>query len=323
MEQQRVALAAAAAGAVLGGLCNAALAQQRPSQADSASPAHAPSRDLVSVSVGANTRYILSTSGRPTSLERYRRLLQEVLCLDIAYIPISAEGPPGSPIDPERFCWALRGINCVGGAISRDIKARVLPFLDEVDEFARRVGSVNTVLRRGDRLVGYNTDADGFRKAIVSGVAASGVSVQSAVVYGYGGVTNVVVHVLKELGYAVALTGRRLDEASRRADELGATVFSPGDSAEFQLLVNAAPVTDKPLVQATGLLEALACVQQGGCVFDHEMPGAELELYCAAHSLHHINGKAMYYPQMHRQVSQALLISLLPYTCNVLLPIET
>ena len=28
-------------------------------------------------------------------------------------------GPPGSPIDPERFCWALRGLNCVGGAISR------------------------------------------------------------------------------------------------------------------------------------------------------------------------------------------------------------
>jgi shikimate 5-dehydrogenase len=197
-----------------------------------------------------------------------------------------------------------------------DIKARVLPFLDEVDEFAQRVGSVNTVVRRGNKLVGYNTDADGFREAIVAGVAASGVSVRTAVVYGYGGVTNVVVHVLKELGYAVALTGRRLDEAARRADELGATVFKPGDSSEFQLLVNAAPVTDKPLAQAAGLLEALACVQQGdGCVFDHEMPGAELELYCLKHSLHHINGKAMYYPQMYRQVSQSHLICAKP--CHV------
>jgi shikimate 5-dehydrogenase len=304
MEQQRTSLAAAAAaGAVLGAICSSRKAPAQSSQVDS-----------VSVQVGANTRYILSTSGRPSSLERYRRLLQEVICVDVAYIPISAEGPPGSPIDPERFCWALRGLNCVGGAISRDIKARVLPFLDDVDEFAQRVGSVNTVLRRGDRLVGYNTDADGFRKAIVTGVSASGASVRSAVVYGYGGVTNVVVHVLKELGYAVALTGRRLDEASRRADELGATLFKPGDSAEFQLLVNAAPVTDKPLGQAKGLLEALACVQQGaGCVFDHEMPGAELERYCAAHSLYHINGKSMYYPQMYRQVSQVLPASLLRY----------
>ena len=194
-----------------------------------------------------------------------------------------------------------------------DIKARVLPFLDEVDEFAQRVGSVNTVVRCGNKLVGYNTDADGFRQAIVAGVAASGVSVRTAVVYGYGGVTNVVVHVLKELGYAVALTGRRLDEAARRADELGATVFKPGDSSEFQLLVNAAPVTDNPLAQAAGLLEALACVQQGdGCVFDHEMPGAELERYCLKHSLHHINGKAMYYPQMYRQVSQSHLICVKP-----------
>ena len=201
--------------------------------------------DLVRVAVGANTRYILSTSGRPSSLERYRRLLQEVLGIDVAYTPISSQGPPGSPIDPQRFCWALRGLNCIGGAISRDIKAAVVPHLDEVDPFAQRVGSVNTVLRRGDKLVGYNTDADGFRKAIAAGVAASGraqVSKPAAVVYGYGGVTNVVVHVLRELGYSIALTGRRLDEAERRAAELGATVFRPGDGGSFQLLVNAAPV---------------------------------------------------------------------------------
>lgn len=308
-DQQHAVLAAAAAGTLFGALCSSALGG---SAAPAVPAAAAAAPDLVSVRVGANTRYILSTSGRPSSLERYRRLLQEVLRLDIAYTPISADGPPGSPIDPERFCMAVRGLHCVGGAISRDIKAKVVPYLDEVDEFARRVGSVNTVLRRGDKLVGYNTDADGFREAIVAGVAASGVSVRSAVVYGYGGVTNVVVHVLKELGYSVALTGRRLDEAARRADELGATVFKPGDSVEFQLLVNAAPVTDKPLAQAAGLLEALACVQQGGgCVFDHEMPGAELERYCKENSLHHINGKAMYYPQMYRQVSPATLSPIL------------
>lgn len=309
MDQQYVALVVAAAGTLFGAICSSALARST-----TGAPPIAPG--LVSVRIGANTRYILSTSGRPSSLERYRRLLQEILCVDIAYTPISSEGPVGTPIEPERFCWALRGLNCVGGAISRDIKARVLPFLDEVDEFAQRVGSVNTVLRRGNKLVGYNTDADGFRQAIVTGVAASGVSVQSAVVYGYGGVTNVVVHVLKELGYAVALTGRRLDEAARRADELGATVFTPGDSAEFQLLVNAAPVTDKPLVHATGLLEALACVKYGdGCVFDHEMPGLELQRYCEAHALHHIDGKAMYYPQMYRQVSQAHCYAS-PLSCN-------
>jgi shikimate 5-dehydrogenase len=201
-------------------------------------------------------------------------------------------------------------MNAIGGAISRDIKATVVPYLDEVDPFAHRVGSVNTVLRRGDKLVGFNTDADGFRQAIVAGVAASGaaqVAEPAAVVYGYGGVINVVVHVLQELGYSVALTGRRLDEAERRAAELGATVYNPeknsrGCGGPFHLLVNAAPVTDKPLKYAVGLLAALGRVDRGcGCVFDHEMPGAELQRYCVEHSLHHIDGKKMYYPQMYRQ----------------------
>ncbi len=34
-----------------------------------------------------------------------------------------------------------------------------------LDEFAKRVGAVNTVVRRGDRLYGYNTDAMGFLRS--------------------------------------------------------------------------------------------------------------------------------------------------------------
>ena len=191
-------------------------------------------------------------------------------------------------------------------AISRDIKAKVVPFLDDVDPFAQLVGSVNTVVRRGDRLVGYNTDADGFRQAVTAGVAASGVDVRAAMVYGYGGVTNVVVHVLKELGYAVALTGRRPEEAKRRAAELGCDTFvagAGGAAAEgerrYELLINAAPVTDAALGDAVGMLEALA--QGVRVVFDHEMPGACLREHCAVHGIHHIPGVAMYYPQMYRQ----------------------
>ena len=67
---------------------------------------------------------------------------------------------------------ALRGMRCLGGAISKDIKGSIMPLLDEVDELARAVGAVNTVIVRdgGARLVGYNTDAAGFEAAIVAGL---------------------------------------------------------------------------------------------------------------------------------------------------------
>ena len=41
------------------------------------------------MNVGAGTRYIISTSGRASSIRRYERLLQELLQLNMAYLPIS------------------------------------------------------------------------------------------------------------------------------------------------------------------------------------------------------------------------------------------
>ena len=130
--------------------------------------------------LGANTTYIISTSGRPSSMRRYRCLLRSVLKLDVAYIPITAGG---EKINAADFCNAIRGLNAIGGAISKDIKGTVLDELDEVDDIAREIGAVNTVVREKNSLVGYNTDAEGFQVAIQQGIRsyysqnnASGVS---------------------------------------------------------------------------------------------------------------------------------------------------
>jgi len=71
------------------------------------------------------------------------------------------------------------------------------------------------------------------------------------------------------------------------------------DGLSFDLLVNAAPVTDNELSQASGLLETLAMGVK--VCFDHEMPGAKLKQYCTKNSIHHISGYDMYYPQMYKQ----------------------
>jgi len=96
-----------------------------------------------------------------------------------------------------------------------------MPFLDEIDPIAKTVQSVKTVFRKGDKLVGYNTDAIGFRQAISKGIARSGIEVQTAVVYGCGGVSSVVFCVLKELGFEVYVIGRRPNQVSSRAYQFG------------------------------------------------------------------------------------------------------
>eukprot|EP00750_Incisomonas_marina_P020155 INCI3769.1.p1 GENE.INCI3769.1~~INCI3769.1.p1 ORF type:complete len:370 (-),score=57.12 INCI3769.1:163-1272(-) len=259
--------------------------------------------DKVRVAVGPATKYIISTSGRTASAERYRILLEDILGIDVAYIPISSPHDNGR-IDPERFAWALRGLNAIGGAISRDIKGSIATFLDEVDPLAQAVGAVNTVVvqQPGSRLIGYNTDAAGFEAAIVDGIR--GRHITHAVCYGYGGVTSVVVAVLRRLGIECQITGRRKDAAKERAAALGVSVFEPakGNSNESQwqhrLFVNAAPVTDAPLENAAGFLQALS-----GCsvAFDHELKGTYLRKYCADNGVHLIPGTAMYHPQMEAQ----------------------
>jgi shikimate 5-dehydrogenase len=262
------------------------------------------------VRIGANTKYIISTSGRLSSQVRYQRLLQDILELDIAYIPIN-DGNCG-PIEPQRFAYALKGMPCVGGAISRDIKNTIIPYLDSIDDSARFVQSVNTVIVRNGKLIGYNTDALGFRHAIVKGIKESGLNIESATCFGYGGVTSVVVHVLHEIGVKkIFIVGRNLRKADARAKELTEHFKQfPGDGfagfsctfwsgEETDLFVNASPATDlAPLSEAPNFLSA---IKGSKIAFDHQMPGEFLQQYCKENNIPLILGTEMYYPQMYCQ----------------------
>jgi shikimate dehydrogenase len=54
----------------------------------------------------------------------------------------------------------------LGANVTIPHKETVLRLLDEVDDEARRIGAVNTIVSRGTRLIGYNTDKYGFEKAL-------------------------------------------------------------------------------------------------------------------------------------------------------------
>lgn len=78
----------------------------------------------------------------------------------------------------------------LGANVTLPYKEKVLPLLDEIDDFAAVVGAVNTIVNEGGRLTGYNTDAPGFLQAL------SGAGFQPAdkgvVVLGAGGAARAV-----------------------------------------------------------------------------------------------------------------------------------
>jgi shikimate dehydrogenase len=60
----------------------------------------------------------------------------------------------------------LRKPQNVGANVTAPHKEAVLPLLDEVDDLASSIGAINTIVKKDDRLLGFNTDAYGFIEAL-------------------------------------------------------------------------------------------------------------------------------------------------------------
>ncbi len=88
--------------------------------------------------------------------------------------------------------------NFLGINVTIPYKEAVIPYLDEIDESAREIGAVNTVVNRDGRLYGYNTDFFGMRRLFDhAGVDACG---KKAVILGSGGTSKTARAVLSALG---------------------------------------------------------------------------------------------------------------------------
>jgi shikimate dehydrogenase len=84
-------------------------------------------------------------------------------------------------------------------------KESVIPFLDELDPIAEKIGAVNTIVFDGDKKIGYNTDAFGFKQAIKPFLNNQH---ERALIFGTGGAAKAVASVLKEIGVDVMFISR-------------------------------------------------------------------------------------------------------------------
>ncbi|RHK02648.1 shikimate dehydrogenase [Acidaminococcus sp. AM05-11] len=78
---------------------------------------------------------------------------------------------------------ALRYMPFAGFAVTKPNKIKVLEYLDELDPLCQKMGSCNTVVKEGTKLIGHNTDGVGFYTAIME----AGVKVDQNVFFCFGG----------------------------------------------------------------------------------------------------------------------------------------
>ena len=108
--------------------------------------------------------------------------------------------------EPDGIEDLLRSEPFDGLNVTIPYKKDVIPFLDEVDELARRLGSVNTVVKRGGHLAGHNSDYYGFTSMVHrSGINVTG---KKVLVLGSGGASVTIVAVLQDMGAKVVIISR-------------------------------------------------------------------------------------------------------------------
>ena len=161
---------------------------------------------------------------------------------------------------------AIKGFN-----VTIPHKVNIIPQLDEMADSAKRYNSVNCVDNKDGRLIGYNTDCDGFLLS-VKDMPLGG----KVLLVGCGGVGRMIA--VEAVRHGADLTIAHIPEAQAQAEalcneirdsypEAKLTAVLAGDiSGSFDMLINASPVGMYPKTDACPVSDEV--INNCGCAFD-------------------------------------------------------
>lgn len=149
-------------------------------------------------------------------------------------------------------------------AVTIPYKQMVMRCLDEIDCEAKKIGAVNTVINKNGKLVGYNTDIVGIRKAF-AGVVLSD---KNVLVLGAGGAARPVAYFVSQCGGKAFYCSRTLARSKELACEFGGKAIKDGDLSQisFDVIINATPVGMYPKIDEMPIKSEILSPQQ--TVFD-------------------------------------------------------
>ncbi len=135
----------------------------------------------------------------------------EALGLNYAYVPLVVK-------DLKKAVEGIRhlGISAVGVTIP--YKIELIPFLDELDDNAKRIGAVNVVLNKEGKLIGGNTDGEGAVMALKEKTEIKG---KKVILLGAGGAARALAFAIKDEGGELTILNRTVSEAEELAKTVG------------------------------------------------------------------------------------------------------
>lgn len=155
----------------------------------------------------------------------------------------------------------VRADEITGLNVTIPYKQNVIGLMDELTPTAKSIGAVNTIYMKHEKLIGDNTDAQGFLSDVKKYIGNQELGIRkSALVLGAGGSARAIVYALLNDYWNVTIAARRIEQAQElsaqfkntNAVELNFQTFQPSN---LQLIVNTTPVGMTPLPDESPLPE--------------------------------------------------------------------
>ncbi|MCF8111461.1 MAG: shikimate dehydrogenase [Desulfobacteraceae bacterium] len=168
-------------------------------------------------------------------------------------------------VNPGGAADSIRALGIRGASVTIPHKVEIIKSLDEIDENAREIGAVNTIVNCDGKLSGYNTDGIGAVQAMEEYSSASG---KKALVIGAGGAARAVCHGLIKRDLNVYIANRTHEKARLLAEDLNARAVHMEEISgkNFDILINTTSVGMHPHTDTMPVPES--ALRPGMCVMD-------------------------------------------------------
>ncbi|MGM7721044.1 shikimate dehydrogenase [Metabacillus sp. Hm71] len=125
-------------------------------------------------------------------------------------------------VEPERLkesVQALKILGVKGFNVTIPHKISIIPYLDELDETAKIAGAVNTVINVEGRLIGHNTDGNGYVRSLTK-ILQKPIQEQKILIIGAGGAARGIYFTLAHQGCSeIDLCNRTVSKAEKLINE--------------------------------------------------------------------------------------------------------
>ena len=141
--------------------------------------------------------------------------------------------------DIERIISEVKTGKIGGINVTVPFKKSVIPFLDELTLLADKTQSVNTIFKKENKVIGDNTDVEGFERSLKH--INYDVKNKKVFILGAGGVVPSIIFVLKKMGASKIMLSNRTEKKARDLKKIHTDleIIAWGENIDFDMIINA------------------------------------------------------------------------------------